>query len=469
MDEIPPPEAFEPQPDGLAGAGRLRRRVRIAVTLILVAALVTLAAIEGSGFIIRGDRGNGVDPGPVLPSAPMAARLAAVDSAGSLTTMDGSGASVTAYAVPGVAFQFPAWSPDGTRIAAIGQGADGTGIYVFTARVVEASPADPVVVYRSADRPPFYLYWTPDGRRLTFLTTEPDGLALRIAPADGSADASIVRAGAPIYWDFVDSSRLLVHSGAAGPDAFLGEVGIDGTTLQPSEAVPGLFRPPAVSADGGFRAYATGGPGSSGDVVVEADDGSLAHRIRVFGPAAISFGPGGHELAFVAPGGANGRALTLPIGPLRIVGTDLAEPRTLVVGNVVGFFWSPSGTEIAVLRLDTSDPDVNQAGGGGGVVLAAAGRTVAAAPGQPLRLLFVNVADASVQSERTVRVSDLLVNQVLPFFDQYALSHRFWSPDGAAVVLPVVGDDGATRLVRLPSDGSEAQAIATGEMASWSP
>ncbi len=86
MDEIPPVEAFDPQPDEPRGASRARRGFRIALTMILVAALVVLAALEGGGYIIRGDRG--VDPTPP-PAAP---RIVVVDSAGVLTSIDRRGA-----------------------------------------------------------------------------------------------------------------------------------------------------------------------------------------------------------------------------------------------------------------------------------------------------------------------------------------------------------------------------------------
>jgi TolB protein len=63
----------------------------------------------------------------------------------------------------------------------------------------------------------------------------------------------------------------------------------------------------------------------------------------------------------------------------------------------------------------------------------------------------------------------LFVNQVLPFFDQYALSHRFWSPDGATIALPLVGAGDVTELVVIPADGGEPRTVAVAEMGAWSP
>jgi TolB protein len=467
MDEVPPPEAFEPQPDERAGGDRLRRRLQVALILLLVTALVVLAAVEGSGLIIRGEGNSRVTP-----------RLAVVNAAGALTWIDPQGRSPVSLSQPGVVFQFPAWSPDGTQIAAIGTGSEGTGVYVVRARAPGDSPGEPTLIYTSADRSPFYLYWTPDGRQLSFLTTEPDGLALRIAPADGSGSAYVAWAGAPMYWDFVDPERMLVHSGPSGPDGFFGEVGLDGSPFAGTDRSAGVFRAPTVSADGRHRAYFASADGAVGEVVRESRDGTGTTRIRVFGTGAVAFSPTGGELAFVAPDRLTSNAPPLPVGPLRILDSGTSEPRTLVGGSVVGFFWSPTGGEIAVLRLTPRDDDNvteargSEGGGRGGVVPARAvpARAVReTAAGLPLLLSFVAIADGAIRSERVVRLSDLFINQVLPFFDQYALSHRFWSPDGTSIVLPIVGADDVTELVVIPVSGSETRTVAVAEMGSWSP
>jgi hypothetical protein len=87
----------------------------------------------------------------------------------------------------------------------------------------------------------------------------------------------------------------------------------------------------------------------------------------------------------------------------------------------------------------------------------------------PLVLSFVTVGDGAIRSERVVQLSDLFINQILPFFDQYALSHRVWSPDGASIVLPIVGAGDVTELVVIPADGSETRTVAVAEMGFWSP
>ena len=416
--------------------------------------------------------------------------MAVVDADGGLATMDEHGGSVVRYGDLGITFGFPAWSPDGTRIAAVGQGPTDTAIYVFavaragsggatgTAAGGTGTGAQPTVVYRSPDHPPFYLYWTPDGRQLSFLTTEPAGIALRVAAADGSGPPAsgdgqgVIRVGAPLYFDWVDAGHLLVHVGV-GPDAFVGEVGPDGTSLAPAVPGTGSFRSAIVSRDGRYLAYVHSAGESSGEIVVAARDGSTQQPLKVFGPAAFVFDPTGDTLASIAAGEPVADAGAFPVGPLRLVDPASGAVRTLLDGSVVSFFWSPDGRTIAALRL--AQPGDEPVTAGASVVLAAA-RGSAAPTADPIqatgvraRLAFVDVATGAIRSERVVGLGEDFVNQLLPYFDQYALSHRLWSRDGASILLPLVDADGTGRLYVVPADGSAPRPLADGVKGFWSP
>jgi TolB protein len=65
-------------------------------------------------------------------------------------------------------------------------------------------------------------------------------------------------------------------------------------------------------------------------------------------------------------------------------------------------------------------------------------------------------------------IADVFVDQLLPYFDQYALSHHVWSPDGASIALPVV-TDGREEVTVVQADGSGARRVADGVEGFWSP
>jgi TolB protein len=91
------------------------------------------------------------------------------------------------------------------------------------------------------------------------------------------------------------------------------------------------------------------------------------------------------------------------------------------------------------------------------------------AGGAVVSVVFVDASTGVVRSERVVRLADHFVNQLLPYFDQYALSHRLWSPDGTSILLPLVDNAGRDRLVVVSADGSEPRPIADGVSGFWSP
>lgn len=454
-DAAPAADSADPPPP------RSRRRLQIAVVLTLVAAIAVLAALQVSGRL-------GTIARSPIAAAPT--RIAVVDAAGALSTMDVLGGNVVPHPLAGVSFAFPAWSPDGTRIAAIGGSTNDGAVYVIQARGENASDPTaataPTVIYRSPEHPAFYAYWTPDGRQVTFLTQEPDDLALRVAPADASTPAATIREGSPLYWDWVGPARALVNIGGGGPRAFLGEIGLDGVAGTPAATTPGSFRSPAVTRDGTHRAFVVAGGAGPALIVVESPDGAGRREIPVPGMAAISFAPAGDNLAFIAPE-VPGPPIGLPIGPLRVVDVASGSVRTLLGGAIVGFFWSPDGKTIATLRIPgPGDDEVASVGNAGPATVF---RPAAPTSGYTLHLAFVDVASGSVRSKRDVRVSERFALQLLPYFDQYALSHRFWSPDSASFMLPLVSDDDVVGIVLLPPDGTAERRVVDGEMGSFSP
>jgi TolB protein len=273
-----------------------------------------------------------------------------------------------------------------------------------------------------------------------------------------------------MYWDWEDPGRMLVHTGA-DQDAFLGAVRPDGTTISPIEGSMGVFRAPAASSDGRYEAFQITKPDGGGAVVAATADGVSRHEVAVFGSAAFGFAPSGSRLAFVAADTADAIA-PFPFGTLRVVDAATGDVRSLPASGVVAFYWSPDGRRIATIGLATPRDPVPAVG----LVRLASARDRGAAglaypgvDGVRVGLQFIDVDAGTATPLQAVNLSPLFVNQVLPYFDQYALSHRVWSPDGASILLPVIGDDGTEALEVLPADGTAPRVLAPGSMGFWSP
>src|SRR5215212_9903954 len=216
-EDDPPQGADDDEP--VAASRPSRTRIVLAV---LVAVAVTAASLAGTiGALLRsGSQGTGA-------AATDAGRLAIVDLTGRLLVINADQAKPRELSVPDTAFQFPAWSPDGSRIAAPVTHPDGAGAVLVLDVRDAATQSEPKTLYASPDRPPFYLSWAPDGNHVAFLTSEPDSIALRTAPADASNPARVVRVGSPMYWDWIDGGRVFIHAGGTFNAPFVGEAAVD--------------------------------------------------------------------------------------------------------------------------------------------------------------------------------------------------------------------------------------------------
>lgn len=397
-------------------------------------------------------------------------RIAYITPSGQLATVSPDGSEERTLSAEGRVYQFPAWSPDGTMLAAIGAGPQGGGVYTTT----DAEDAEITPRYESERETPIYLYWAPDSEQIAFLANHTEGLALEIAAAQGGLENDSVRrvtTGNPIYWQWSeDSAQVFVHRTVFGGESE-GQVGFASARagagadsdleLDPLEevAATGFFNVPSLSTGERFRAYAER-VGGRDRVVLEAQSRSTQETRREVpyeGVAAFSWSPASDQLALMTPQVASPH----PYGPLRLLDAQSGELTTLFGGTALAFFWSPDGRYLAYLTP----------AGDGGTQVAELGRmqTVQQVQNAPL-LLELGVVDTETERSRTLTTfspTPLFLGQFLPFFDQYALSHSLWAPDSSALVLPMLGEGGSTQVVVVPLLG-EPRAITEGEMPFWS-
>ncbi|RME82919.1 MAG: hypothetical protein D6775_09555, partial [Caldilineae bacterium] len=131
---------------------------------------------------------------------------------------------------------------------------------------------------------------------------------------------------------------------------------------------------------------------------------------------------------------------------------------------VIAFFWSPDGDKLAILSpSQESDTQL----GRGPIPVPALHHTQPSPP--RLDLILLDTTRGSERPLISFTPTPLFLAQLLPFFDQYALSHRLWSPRGDALVLPLVSGDGRPQIYVIPVDGQlPGKALAEGTIAFWS-
>lgn len=480
-----PSDNTSPQP----GARRSARRPLLigGLVVIFAAVLVCVAALGAGGLVwLRStqtpapdavmpspDALSAVAPAADAPGAPTPEhaadtlasaaddavnRIVFVDAAGQVGTVAPDGSARRLLTQAGAIYQFPAWSPDSNQIAAVGSdGAEG-GVYVWADQENSARTD----LYRSSRRPPIYLYWSPDGRQVSFLANSRSGLGLWLAETDGAGPPREIASGQPFYWNWSQSGdQLFLHSGGFGPDAQLAFLTPGAGEAGDNVASPGLFQTPGISPDGRYLAYGQR-QGQRFQVVIEERATGQRTTAPHTGIAALGWSPTAPTLAWISPRGDQMSSA----GPLRLLDAQTGEMTTLAQDTVFAFFWSPDGKTIAYLTLSGGADD---AGAGRPAGLAALAHSQPAQhPPLSLRLWAVDVASGQQRALRTFTPPDVFINQFLPFFDQYAHSHRLWSPASDAVVLPMIDASGVSGIYVVSAEDGEATRVASGTMAFWS-
>ncbi|MFO7664063.1 MAG: hypothetical protein R6X18_15920 [Chloroflexota bacterium] len=363
-------------------------------------------------------------------------------------------------------YLFPAWSSDGLRLAAIGSRREGSGIYIFGDNSM-ATPSSGQELYYSANEAPFYLYWSPDSTTLAFLANQPrNTIGLNIVRSDGRSESRLLATGSPLYWDWDASSRqLLVHSGQRNARDVLAVIDLDENTQTDNLASPGTFQAPGIGPEGRYWAYAEEIAGSLSTLAILDTLTGERRQYDQAGSLALSWSPARNQIAFTN-GAVNGHPLW---GPLYLLDVASGETRTLTRRTVIAFFWSPDGQSIAFITLNNNqnDEDVN-------VNAPSKPRTVSRVglPAQQPDRGFLTLSIVDIASGSGLRLVDFVptptfVAQFLPYFDQYALSHRIWSPDSSAIVLPV-REDGLDVILIIPTNGGRPYRLAEGDVAFWS-
>jgi TolB protein len=388
---------------------------------------------------------------PGQPAPPPPPRVAFVTTEYAVATISATGGQATIISpslAPGAKdsverrYAWPAWSPDGQRVAfmAIDDGGASGAILV-----AGADSTNRVTIHELPSNYPIYLSWSPDGTTVSMLTSGVDTLHLLLGDASGRGAAREVTTGQPLFSSWApDSQSLLVHDGSALYTIAARPPQTGPATSIQREAVnvdPSAFRAPAWSPTGAFQVMA-GDDGIGGDALYLRDrDGQVRLLAETNGLPAFVWSPTGDHLAWTAA-----------LGPFLYdglhVGTlDGNNPQRIVDEPVLAFFWSPDGAHIAYLTL-TED-------------------------GSALDWCVVPVTGGSVKTVASFAPSREFI-QLVTFFDQYAQSVALWSPDSRSLIFTgwQLSDDlnSPPSIYIVPADGSTpARALTHGHIGFFAP
>jgi TolB protein len=129
-----------------------------------------------------------------------------------------------------------------------------------------------------------------------------------------------------------------------------------------------------------------------------------------------------------------------------VVETASLRTRELTDNPVMAFFWSPDGSKLAFLALEAVNGRVGTR--------------------------WYVWDGAATRQYAAFYPSRVLLRDYLPYFDQYAQSHRLWSPDGSAFVFAGVLANGESGiwLQHVDEEGAAVPvSLGPGEFATWSP
>ncbi|MBI5301896.1 MAG: PD40 domain-containing protein [Chloroflexi bacterium] len=401
-----------------------------------------------------------------IATARVVDRIAYVDNDSNIQIVDARGEERTALTQDASSqhiYDYPTWSRDGQSVAFVSVDAsqDEPEAILYTASVVTKNRN---TVFKSRSQSPFYLYWSPDSQHIGFLAQDASDLSMMLGRADGKEDARRLETGSPFYWSWSPDSRtLLMHIGGSRRDSHSARLALlrwrDSPTSQTLSHGPGEFLAPQYSPDGTTILYAAANNGQDALHLADAQDGNAHAIVEYAGRIAFAWSPDGKKIAWVVtPEDAE-----LPhFGKVVIANADGKNQQSITNEDAIAFFWSPDGQRIAYLTIEQEQ---NSRGRTPTQHLAAP-----LAQGNPIRLLW-RVVDLPTGTPRTLATftptRDFI--SLLPYFDQYARSLTFWSPDSARFVYTHRERPGAGSVWVADVTGKEQpRRVGDGLVAVWS-
>jgi TolB protein len=374
---------------------------------------------------------------PSVPSSldGLGGRLAVLDEAGNLVTMDpdGSDQIVLAEVEAGLSeVRQPSWSHDGSRIAWVHFEVTETSSVAVA--IATSTGAGAKATESRTLNTPFYLSWDPTSSRIAYLGSAGDNrIELGILEVAGRSSGTPLDTGQPFYLSWGPAGdELLVHVGSRR----LERLDLDGGLTTVADR-PGAFTAPVWTTDGRTFIYASARAGHQQLVVQDAEAGRGLDLVPFGELISFVVSPDGERVAFQSY--EDDASL-----PLTIVDVESGKTTQVTDEPAAAFFWSPDGERL--LSLDP-DPDGE-------------------------RFWFRWGVWDGKRAFWTPRFipSQVMVEDYFPFFEQYAQSMSLWSPDGTAFAYPGMDEKGDTGIWIQSARSDRAPVLVSdGDFVAWSP
>ena len=356
-------------------------------------------------------------------------------------------------------YMYPTWAPDGIHLAFIEFSLSPESAPLSRLLSVNTENLESIETFASDEFFPFYLYWSPDSQKISFLSngTTQGNLALHLAFTDASQN-QVVDLGQPYYWDWSpDGKEIISHTGGSigvNPEAKLAFLPMQDPYLSQSlDLLPSFFQAPDWSPAGEAIAMFVQTE-KKGILMLLGKSGGERHIIAESdGAVTFAFSPDGKQLAYSV---LSETRADLGFQDLYVVQlSDPDEKKLLRTGIILGFFWSPDGEHMALFTPSDA---------GEGIEL------VGFRQGQhefQFDLGVIDLASAEFRHLIAFTPTESFLN-IFPFYDQYQRSITIWSPDSREIVIAGSqgqGDPGIYVINAL--EGGSAR-IADGDLAFWS-
>ncbi|MGB1288419.1 MAG: hypothetical protein ACPG7F_17930, partial [Aggregatilineales bacterium] len=341
-----------------------------------------------------------------------------------------------------------------------------TGAYVSTDGI---TPGE--VILSGEGEPVIYAGWSPglclggnNCDALAMLINDLNTGALRVDVAsrvDDNFSVNTIATGNPFYFTWSPGGdRMVFHRMGRDIDFF----DVSSTTIEDAvqQTSSGLFQSPAWSPVDDRVLFAIPGEESGrSNLVVNNGSDNVILREEIPGTLSFLWSPDGNYVAYrVLSDGQYGRIFIVDA----ITGETIAESN---LDGTLGFFWSPDSNRLAYLTVSASEGNFNASTESEGILIS---QTIQEPTG-----LSWNVLDVQANTNQVypsfIPTREMIY--LLTYFDQFAPSHRLWSPDSSHLVYSEVigtGDDVETVITILDviAANSVPLTIGHGSFAVWS-